>query len=581
VYEPQFVGPPGTLYFGRATAFSSELRERSRAFIEAQAACVPDADFAQLTYFVPGRSASFVQFPTLTPVEVTLAARPGLVAGLRIDVNDIVVRVDGDRVVLRSRATGREILLRPAGAANPNHPDVTPMARFLLTCGRRNWAFEFEWGPLAHAPFLPRISFDGHVLSAAIWNLDPKQIRVLREARTVEARFDAVQRLRAEARLPRHILFAEGVDLHLPVDLDDVLSVEAWLDILGERASIREQFPVEESVVAGPEGPNHHELVVPLLLETSTAKADVRKVAPATTPIPSDRREPPPFDEAATFDRVPPGDRCLFLSIYGGRADLIAIVTGTLRNLLVDARDNRDLTHWFFLPYADPDPHLRLRLFGEPQVLFGKLLFAIRAELEPLIASRVVREIRVGTYHRETVRYGGAQVMDLCEKVFWASSEAAVVFHDAFTGDSTEVKDLLPPVVRSLRGVLLLAGLSPAEARAQAALTGELYTRATDPVAPRRMAGALLREHKAALIDKPNPEALFGSELADRFRNALLDVQAACASGGTWPFNRVFADLLHVHSMRLLTAWCAVADLEATAYFTLEKVLAGEVARST
>ena len=87
----------------------------------------------------------------------------------------------------------------------------------------------------------------------------------------------AVQSWRAARRLPRHVALADG-DNELAIDLDNVLTVEAFLHAVKGRAAARltELFPpADELCVRGPEGSFVHEIVVPFVKKLDVAKREL------------------------------------------------------------------------------------------------------------------------------------------------------------------------------------------------------------------------------------------------------------------------------------------------------------------
>ena len=79
---------------------------------------------------------------------------------------------------------------------------------------------------------------------------------------------------------------------------------------------------------------------------------------------------------------------------------------------------------WFFIRYADPTWHLRLRFRGDPVRLHGEVLPLLQEAVAPLLESGRVRRLALDTYERELERYGGPIGMPLCEALFQADSAA-------------------------------------------------------------------------------------------------------------------------------------------------------------
>ncbi|APR88360.1 Lanthionine biosynthesis protein LanB [Minicystis rosea] len=555
LWDPSFVPAPGTQLFARATAFDDELHALTQSYLAAQARAFPGSDIADVAYFVPGKSASFVQLPPLQPFEIPLTARSGVPAAQRIDIHDLLIRCEADEMVITSRRTGRRVRPRIVGAMNGNRPDVTSVARFLCALAGEEAVPRFHWGALERASFLPRVRFGRHVLCSATWNLRAADMAPLRAARGHETAFEEVQVLRHRRGLPRHVLHDEA-NVLLPVDLDDRLSVAAWLDVARGDVRLIEALPRAGASLRGPEGSYHHEIVLPFL--------------PSGPPVPCASPSLPAF--ADHQDRRAPGGDVLFLKLHGDRRALVSMVTDTLRPLIAGARAEGLITHWFFLPYSDPDPHVRLRLFGRPEVLWGNLLPRIHAALKPPLDAGSLHRIVLDTYDRETYRYGGPEGLDIVERVFSASSEAAVIFHEEGSLDEDDENRWMTRVVISHLDLLAATGLTLEEQAHQAKLTAARYRRARDPAEPRRRAGKIFREIQAALSPGAGRGG-FPEELARHF--AAL---RSCASVRT-KMAEIVADCMHVHSVRLLTTWHETPHLEEIGYLILEKALRGRLAR--
>ncbi|MFI1369313.1 thiopeptide-type bacteriocin biosynthesis protein [Streptomyces griseochromogenes] len=73
---------------------------------------------------------------------------------------------------------------------------------------------------------------------------------------------------------------------------------------------------------------------------------------------------------------------------------------------------------WFFIRYADPEPHLRLRFHGDPGQLWSRLAPVILDWADDLYEQRLAGRLVVDRYEPETVRYGGPGSLDAAERFF-------------------------------------------------------------------------------------------------------------------------------------------------------------------
>src|SRR6185295_14938197 len=168
----------------------------------------------------------------------------------QLPVTDLVVSVAEGEIVLRSASLKRRIVPRLTTAHN-FRSGTLGLYRFLCAVqGQGVAGLVWDWGPLRNAPFLPRVKAGRLVLSRAQWHIDKDELRRLGE-RTGAGRFQAVQAWRAERRLPRWITLADG-DNTLPVDLDNVLSIESFVHLVKEReeVTLQEPFPGVDELLA-------------------------------------------------------------------------------------------------------------------------------------------------------------------------------------------------------------------------------------------------------------------------------------------------------------------------------------------
>jgi thiopeptide-type bacteriocin biosynthesis protein len=260
------------------------------------------------------------------------------------------------------------------------------------------------------------------VLARGRWNLGASDIRRIVEA-PGPAQFDVVQQVRVAQRLPRYVALADG-DNELVVDLDNVLSLEAFVHLVKGRPTVRleELFPPpEELCVRDPEGRFVHELVIPFVRQgTPSDNAPLRRGG-----------------ASGTIRRVfPPGSEWLYLKLYTGRGLADRLLTETVRPLVERALAAGLADRWFFIRYADPRPHVRVRFHGDPRVLSAELLPGLAAALEPLVDDGRLARWQVDTYVREVERYGGDSAIALAEEIFRIDSDCVMSILRSTPGDA-------------------------------------------------------------------------------------------------------------------------------------------------
>lgn len=399
VFLRSVAAPSAATLLGRFCHADPALARWTRTLAEREQAGEPDAILAEVVHQPQDVLGNVACRPVLRDYEIVYLGASGAPADRRIAIDDLVLCERGGQMILRSRRLGKRVIPRLATAHNWA---VNGAAIYSFLCALqidRDTApfYQWDWGPLAASAFLPRVTIGRVIVAPARWRLD---VAPLRAGKTVQDRFDAVQALRQSRALPRHLRLVQA-DHELAVDLDDVLGVEAMLGALppaGEAVVIEQLAEAGALVAAGEDGGYDHELVVPLVRTQPAAR-----VAPVASPA---RRS------------ALPGSDWLYVKLYGGPSTLERILVEAVAPVLAD--DAR----WFFLRYADPDWHLRLRLQGEPAVLYGQVLPALERALRPYHAGGALKRLALDTYEPELERYGGVAGMALAEAIFEADSRA-------------------------------------------------------------------------------------------------------------------------------------------------------------
>ncbi len=420
-------GPSGANMLGRFCLGDTQLHQEVEKHLRAEEALRPDAVYAEIVHLPQGRVGNILARPVLRGHEITYLGHSGAPPEQRIEASDLRVSVQGRRIVLRSARLGREVIPRMTNAHNYGARGLG-LYKFLcaLSGQSQSGGLQWNWGPLAHARFLPRVTHGRLVLSVANWNFWRDTLEGLGTV-TGPQRFAAVQALRAEHRMPRFIALEEGDQL-LPVDLDNALSVDTLVQLIKDRprVSLVEMYPQPDELCAeGPEGRFVHEVVVPYGRTRPAPSAQ----APADRPhvVPAPRPEQP----ARSFL---PGSEWLYAKLYTGAATADRLLTEVVAPLVRSALGSGTADSWFFIRYGDPDWHLRLRFHGDPDRLHHlsrELMNAVRAHHQ----DRLLWKVQLDTYEREVERYGGPEAMLLCERLFQADSEAALQLLELVPGD--------------------------------------------------------------------------------------------------------------------------------------------------
>jgi thiopeptide-type bacteriocin biosynthesis protein len=275
------------------------------------------------------------------------------------------------------------------------------------------YGLAWNWGALENASFLPRVEAGRLILARARWRLDAGQLATLARV-SGGMLLQKVRKIRDSLELPRWVLVTQG-DRLLPLDLDNIICAELLASTARGKVALdlTEMYPApEDCCVTGPEGRYAHELVIPF---------ELSKQSPSSSILPAN---------TATKEKArrlfPPGDGWLYVKVYTGPAAADQVLQTAVAPIVANALDNGSIDRWFFLRYADPQTHLRIRMHGNPDVLRDKVWPSLQKQLQLFFDNGTVWRIALDTYDREIERYGGDAGIEPAEAVFHADSDAAL-----------------------------------------------------------------------------------------------------------------------------------------------------------
>jgi hypothetical protein len=346
----------------------------------------------------------------------------------------LLVGVEGTRIVLYSRRLGRRVIPRLTNAHGFMNPQLSSIYRFLCYMQHQHGASVpgFSWGALEALDYLPRVRVGRLVLSLKRWKLSEKEVEAIGKDEG-SLRFLAVQDLRRRRSLPRWVVLQEG-DNSLPVDLENALSVDAFVHVLkrGAQAILTEMYPAPDQLcVSGPEGHFYHELHVPFVRKPRKQASDSARPA-------AEKKNATAIARASVSREtrsLPPGSEWLYVKLYGGGGALDEILTTAIPALVRTAVASGSATRWFFIRYSDPHDHLRIRFNGTPVRIRQELLPQVCDTLNPLLGTGKLWKIDFDTYERAIERYGGTEGLCAAEDIFFADSEAVLDILGELAGD--------------------------------------------------------------------------------------------------------------------------------------------------
>jgi lantibiotic biosynthesis protein len=550
IVEPCLSAPSGVASMARFCHADPALEEAVRAHVELEQARAGHRLLVDVAYLPEGSVGNILLRPALRDTEIAYAGKSGAAKPRQLCISDLQVNVLGDSVRLYSRSLSRPVSIRITNALDHDAWRNLPIYRFLGAVqddDRRSLPTAWSWGALESSPFLPRIVCEDVVLSRARWMLGAPDIAPLSTMTAMRA-LEHIRTLRTRLRLPRWVMLSKG-DTPLVIDLENIISVEVFVrEARGApRISLHEVLPTpDELAVSGPEGRFAGEVFVPFVVRREE-------------PIAAGGTRHFPLDTTAVRS-FGPGTEWLYAKLYAGPSTLDSLVKHVAFELLPGLPKGA-VELWFFLPYADPEPHLRLRFRGNPAHLLKHVVPALDGLRRK---TRAVYRLQLDTYEREVERYGGEDGLELAEQAFHWDSEATASLLKLCEGDSAlrwklallGVDRLLTDFVVDVEQRAILATQAMVDYRSELALT----SRSIKAIGSRyRLASKDLGELLGSSLPDTQPEDRFtdarsicwnrSERLAMVVERLALLERAGHLSVGREEFVRA---LVHMHVIRML-----------------------------
>jgi len=131
------------------------------------------------------------------------------------------------------------------------------------------------------------------------------------------------------------------------------------------------------------------------------------------------------------------GDSWLYYKIYTGPKTSDTILTEIIKPITEELIENKIIDKWFFIRYADPKHHVRVRFNYKNPEHVSTIINSLHAKFKSYVVQDLIWKIQVDTYQREIERYG-SNTIDIGETLFYYDSKMVVDFIDLIEGDEGE-----------------------------------------------------------------------------------------------------------------------------------------------
>ncbi len=197
------------------------------------------------------------------------------------------------------------------------------------------------------------------------------------------------------------------------------------------------------------------EIIVPLLRIQQSPPSAPAKAQPAQSLYSSASGQILSLAER----REAPGSLWTYLKLYLSTHQQNELISGPLRQIVQQLREQGLCDYWFYIRYYDPEPHLRIRFHASDQERSKEVLIQAVTWGQRLAQRGLIGRFCVDTYEREIERYGGPQAIDYLEQVFSADSDVVSSLIASHHQQQLTL-DLIAVAVMSLDALIAAWGLT-------------------------------------------------------------------------------------------------------------------------
>lgn len=404
-------GATGTALAGRFTLASQRIYQLTKEIATIEQAANPDCLFFDIVYIAESEVDNVNRRRQIYDYQLSLfnyeTSRQAITA------DDIVIYLDGNTLILKSKSLNRRLIPRLASAYNYSRSDL-PIFRLLCDLQHQGLKTNFHLRTEQLFPdlsYYPRLQYHNIILSPAKWSISKAEIKAL-------AQGNMKQYLHL-LNTSRHIRtgIADQVLYFDRTDEADMSVLQRFLH-KQERLLIEEAFIPHKSIVEDSNGKPYAAQIMATLYHTEQIYQPLKQQTPVSSSV------------TRTYL---PGSEWLYFEIYCHPRQMDNLLT-TLISRYIQTNSNL-IDRWFFIRYDDGGPHIRLRVRMLKAECVQHFILSMHELIKPGFQQGIIRDLKICVYDREIERYGQQLIAQVEQHFCTDSSEVIVLLAESLSED--------------------------------------------------------------------------------------------------------------------------------------------------
>lgn len=426
VFMEGIVGASAINLLGRFAHGNPQIGEVIRQVTQIEQQINSHVVFAEINHLPQNRIGNILARPAFRAYEIPYLTKSSLKYDAQIQLKDLFVSFSNNRIILRSRRLKKEIVPR-LGTAHDFSYQSLPVYHFLCDLQAQNLqsGLNYKWDTVTPGVvFLPRVTYKNLILHPATWNFDQHFFRDLYQA-DPETFSEEFEKFLNVWKLPRLFTLVDG-DNELLVDIENTLSIKSWLSTIKNHDSIQlREFlfdPTVNTVTDQHSRPFVNQLIALLVNEKPCYESGDNTIT---------------YSEKSEQRKYVVGTEWMFYKFYCGVKSSDRILLESIKPLVAELKARGLIDKWFFIRYADPNAHLRVRFHLLDVNQIGEVIQRVNSFLQSFTENGMIWRIQIDTYDRELERYG-YQLTNMSETLFCHDTVSAITILEQTMGDEQE-----------------------------------------------------------------------------------------------------------------------------------------------
>lgn len=510
---------------------------------------------AEIIHIPEFRVGNLTFRPSLRDFEIPIVTQSALPEDQQVKLEDLYVTVQGERIVLISKKLGKYVIPKLTNAHNYGN-NTLPVYQFLAEMSYQHIvpSLMVDRGVMSSiSKHVPRIQYKNVILSKAMWLFAFEDFADLyRQKDHLTA--EVLEAFRTTWNIPLYTEYTDEASRATIIKWDDVHSVYYFLLALSEEAKsiYLVEFPFEPGKVpfTDDQGNTYNNQIIAFFMNNDRRAYNNSVI-------------PPIIGQKEQKRNYFPCDEWVYFKVYCGLKTYNQVLPEILQPLIARLQEESLIQKWFFLPFNDPEFHLRFRFLTTTE-LAPKVIQTVMEAFNNSTFAQAISKVQLDTYQQELERYGAA-TMPVAESCFSLDSDFILGIHEPIL---QKYKYYLPLLVTKQVDALLTAFNLAWEAKyalietiknsyaAEFSITqkGDLKTLVDKKINEhRKEVEAMFNNHFFFMEDSADADLyLEALGIFEHRMNACFEANAPALQNAAF-LNSFLRSIVHMHAIRCFT----------------------------